>query len=650
MLRRFRLLIIVFCAVSALYSCKNKAKEIPINDFFKTPEKSGFKISPDGKYISYIKTDTGRKKQKQNLYIVPIEDIINKTGKEHLAASFNDISGRDYSWTYDNQIVFIQNIFNRDDPKTDTNKLVVLDVATLKLRDMLVENHVRIRVLNRNRQEPDIITIEMNKRDSLFNDIYRLNIKTGELKTYLVNTAKITETYPDAEGKILLAKISDGVDETILYRPKENAPFKAIIKNNFKESVIPIAFTTTKNAFYALSNVNRDKTALVTINPETGKEEQVVFATESADILTPRYSTNKHRLDFVSWEEAKPKKHFLNGVTEHVYKTLLKHNEVAGSEVNIMSTDSAEDKFIVNTYTDRDPGSVYLYQSKIDKLSLLVDNSDIQPEQLCSMRPISYKAGDGTTINGYLTLPQGDSTNLPVVVMPHDGLVVPFNRDLWRYNADVQFLANRGYAVFQVNYRGSIGYGKAFYKAGFKQAGGKIQEDITDGVNWLITNKIANPKKIAIFGSGFGGFSALYGLMFHQNLYSCAIVQNPLINFYTYVKDVPPFLKPSLQMMYERVGDPANEKDADRFQAISPSFHPDRVKAPLLIFPARGGRANANLNDLNQFVRELKKRGVTVDYQLRKDNNERGQSRGKYRVDTYTEIIKFLDNHMQVKR
>lgn len=642
MLRRFRVLIVVFCAVSALYSCKNKAKEIPINDFFKTPEKSGFKLSPDGKYISYIKQDTIKKKQ--NLYIAAIEDMMNNTGNGRLAASFSNGPGRDYQWTFDNQIVFSQ--YNR---VNDTSKIVALDVATLQLHDMLVEKHVQIAVINRSREQPDIITIEMNKRDSLNFDVYRLNIKTGELKTYVVNPGKVTDWYPDADGKILLAKASDGVDETILYRPNENAPFKAIIKNNFKERVTPIAFTTAKNSFYALSNVNRDKTALVTINPETGKEEQVVFASESADILTPRYSANKHRLDFVSWEEAKPKKHFLNGVTEHIYKSLLKHSELSGNEINIMSTDSAENKFIVSTYTDRDPGSVYLYQSKGDKLHMLFDNTNIQPDQLCAMRPISFKASDGTTINGYLTLPQGDTTNLPIVVMPHDGLVVPFNRDSWRYNSEVQFLANRGYAVFQVNYRGSIGYGKAFYSAGFKQAGGKIQDDITDGVKWLIANNIADPKKIAIFGRGFGGFSALYGLMFHQNLYNCAIVQNPLISLFTPVKDVPSYLKPSLQMMYERVGDPANEKDADQFLAVSPVFNSDKIKSPVLIFPIRGnGRANANQNDLDQFVRELKKHRVTVDYQLRKDNGI--QSREKSRIDMYTEIIRFLDNHMQVKR
>jgi dipeptidyl aminopeptidase/acylaminoacyl peptidase len=637
MLRSLRILIFTFI-IALLYTCKgNKAVEIPVSEFFKTPEKSGFKISPDGKYVSYLKPD---KDKKQNLYIASLNDLMNNSGKERLAAAFDNL-GRDYLWSYDNQIVFSQN-----DPVTDENKIVVMDVATLKLRDLLSEKKTRIGILNYNRQQPDVITIEMNKRDSSTFDIYRLNIKTGELKTYLVNPGNVTDWYTDADGKIRLAKVSDGVDETILYRPNENAQFKAIIKNNFKESVTPIAFTSIKNYFYALSNVGRDKTALVMINANDGKEERVVYSSDKADILGVRYSTNKHRLDFVSWQEAKPHKYFLNGDAERIYNNLHKHPELRGNEINITSSDSTENKFIVRTYTDRNPGSVYLYESDGDKLNHLADNSTIDRQQLCAMKPISYNAKDGTLINGYLTIPHGDSTNLPVVVIPHDGPFGPYNRDSWTYNADVQFLANRGYAVLQVNYRGSTGYGKAFYRAGFKEVGGKIQQDITDGVNWMIANKIANAKKIAIFGRGFGGFSALYGVSFHPGLYNCAIVQNALINFFTYIKAVPPFFKPSLQMMYERVGDP--QKDADQLTAISPVFQSDRIKAPLLIF--QGAKdSRVNISELYQFIRKLQKRKVPVKAIIK--NEERGSfRRNNNRIEMYTEIEKFLDNNMKVKR
>ncbi|MEO6849003.1 MAG: prolyl oligopeptidase family serine peptidase, partial [Mucilaginibacter sp.] len=341
-------------------------------------------------------------------------------------------------------------------------------------------------------------------------------------------------------------------------------------------------------------------------------------------------------------DEAKPQLHFLNKDIEHLYHIF--NNELRASEVIIVSRDTAEDKFIIKSFTDRNPGTYYLYETGDGKLTRLGDiNTSIKPEELCAMKPVSFKARDGLQINGYLTLPQGSkTTNFPVVVIPHD---LPWRiRDTWGYSDEVQFLANRGYAVFQVNYRGSTGYGKAFYSAGLRQEGGKIQDDITDGVNWLISENIADPKKIAIFGGGFGGFSALYGVSFHPGLYNCAIAQYALINFFTYIKDVPPYYKPRLQMMYEIIGNP--ETDAEQLRAISPVFHTDKIKAPLLIF--QGARdETANLSELNQFVRELKKQKVPVIYVLKQ--NERKVFRSEHnRMEMYAEIEKFLNKNMRV--
>jgi dipeptidyl aminopeptidase/acylaminoacyl peptidase len=486
----------------------------------------------------------------------------------------------------------------------------------------------------------------MNKRDPANFDIYRLNIKTGELKPYLINPGNLTEWYPDVDGKIRLVTSSDGVNKTILFRPTENAPFRPIIENNFSTYVRPIAFTGEKNNFYALSNVDRDKTALVEINAENGKETKVVFSCANADIQDVEYSKNKNRLELVKWESAKPQKHFLSAEIKAIYDKL--QPQFKGTEINITDRDSSENKFIVLTYTDKNPGTYYLYENKTGILKKLGDiNSSLKPADLCDMQPVSYKASDGMTINGYVTLPQGTKkTGLPVVIMPHDG---PFNQSFWwGYNSEVQFLANRGYAVFQINFRGSTGYGKAFHSAGFKEVGGKIQQDITDGVNWLIQNKTADPDKIAIFGSGFGGFSALYGCSFHPKLYNCMVVQHCLINFFSYIKDAPPFFKPSVKMMYEMVGDP--EKDAAQLRAISPVFHTDKIKAPLLIFQgAKDDRAN--ISELNQFVRELQRQNGNENVKYFLKPNERNTfKREDNRIQMYSQMEEFLDKNMRVNR
>ncbi|MES2277839.1 MAG: prolyl oligopeptidase family serine peptidase [Bacteroidota bacterium] len=614
----------------ALQSCRQKqVREIPVRDFFKTPEKSIFKISPDGKYISYLKPY----QKKQNLFV---QDL--NTGQEHRVTSFADYSvRRDYSWTFNNQIVFSQDMIS-----FRQFRMYTLDMATMRIRTLLSQDKATMQlIMTKNKQQPDVITISMNKRDSANFDIYRLNIRTGDLRAYVINPGNVTEWFPDVDGKIHLAKVSDGVDETILYRPSDESPFKPIIKNNFRNSVEPIMFTGQKNLFYAVSNVGRDKSALVEINALTGKEEQVIYASDAADLSDVGFSKYSHKLESVSWEDAKKQSHFFDKKIEAIYNSL--GQQLKGTKVRIVDRDSAEKKYIINTYTDRDPGSYYLYEPDGKKLTKIGEtNPGINPEELCAMQPISFKASDGMQINGYLTLPLNKTkTNLPVVVMPHGG---PWRRDSWGYSSEVQFLANRGYAVFQVNYRGSTGYGKAFHSAGFKQVGGKMQQDITDGVKWLIAQKTANPKKIAIMGGGFGGFSALYGISNHPELYNCAIVQSGLINLIPYIKDVPPFLKSQLKMRYEMVGNP--ETDAEQFKAISPVFHTDKIKLPLLIF--QGGRdPRANISELNQFVRELQKRKVPVTYVYKE--NERSFFTEENRMQMYADIEKFLDNNMRVK-
>ena len=629
---RFRVYIFLLFIAAFSAACRHKTAQIPVTDFFKTPQKSVFRISPDGKYISYLKPY----KDKQNLFIQSLAD-----GKERMATSFSDASVRDYYWTFNDDIVFIQDLIT-----DDQYKMFTLDVSTLKTRVILSENKVRIRMLSRNRLEPDVVNIAMNKRDSSNFDVYRVNTKTGTLTPYLINPGNFTEWYPDPDGKIRLVKASDGVNETILYRQDDKAPFKPIIVNNFKDRVDPIAFAGEKDYFYALSNVNRDKMALVEIDAATGKEEKVIYANNDADILQVEYSKNKHRIEFASWEGAYPQKHFLDTCMQHIYNIFL--SKLKGNEIKIVDRDSAENKFIISSYTDRNPGEFYLFERNSGKLTKLGDvNASLKPDELCAMQPISYRASDGMLINGYLTLPNGDvKTNLPVVVMPHDWPLGPNSRNSWGYNPEVQFLANRGYAVFQVNYRGSTGYGKIFRIAGFKQIGGKIQQDITDGVKWLFNNKTADPKKIAIFGGGVGGFSALYGASFNPGLYNCVIVQYGVINFFTYIKDAPPYLKPSLQMMYEMVGNP--ETDADQLRAISPVFNTDKINVPVLIF--QGAKdARANISELNQFVIELHKRNVPVEYFLK--DNERAFFRSEHnRMQMYTEIAKFLDYNMRVKQ
>ena len=628
---RFRLLLFFSVPAIFLSACfDSSVRKVPVSSFFKTPEKSAFHISPDGKYISYLKPYHN----KQNIYVETIAD-----GKEVRITSFTDYPVRDYFWSLNNQLVF-----NIDLNDVKQYRLFAFDMAGRKLKTLVSLPKVRLRLLSRNHNNKDWINIAMNKRDSSTFDVYQLNTKTAEMRLYIKNPGNITEWYPASEGNIRLAKASDGVNETILFRQSDKEPFKPIIKNNFRNSVMPIAFTKPGGrSFYALSNINRDKMALVEINALTGQEVKLLYDRKNADINEVYFSRNKHRLDMISWEEAKPEMYFMNAEMKGIYDDLYK--QLPGNEVKIIDRDTTEKKLLISTYTDRSPGSVYLYETPEKKLTKLTDlNPDINPAEMCAMMPVSYKASDGLLINGYLTLPKArKQTNLPVIMLAHNG---PWLRNSWGYNAEVQFLANRGYAVFQVNFRGSTGYGKAFKSAGFKQLGGKMQQDITDGVKWLTAKKIADPGRVGIYGGGFGGYSALYGVSFHPDLYQCAVVQYGLINFFTFIKDVPPFFKPYLSMTYEMVGNP--EKDAAMLRSISPVFHTDKIKVPLLIF--QGAKdPRANISELNQFVRDLRSRDVVVQYVL-KENERTYFKDEKNRIEMYSEIENFLDHNLKNKK
>ena len=257
------------------------------------------------------------------------------------------------------------------------------------------------------------------------------------------------------------------------------------------------------------------------------------------------------------------------------------------------------------------------------------------------MRPISYNSRDGLIIHGYLTLPKGkEAKNLPVVVNPHGG---PWVRDNWGFNSEVQLLASRGFAVLQMNYRGSTGYGRSFWEAGFKQWGGKMQNDITDGVEWLIQQGIADPKRVAIYGASYGGYAVLAGLAFTPDVYACGVDYVGVSNIFTMIKTIPSYWKPLMAEFYEKVGHP--EKEEEFLRSISPVFHADKIKAPLFI--AQGARdPRVNKSESDQMVAALAARGIKVEYMV-KENEGHGFRNEENRFEFYEAMEKFLQGCLQ---
>jgi dipeptidyl aminopeptidase/acylaminoacyl peptidase len=274
-----------------------------------------------------------------------------------------------------------------------------------------------------------------------------------------------------------------------------------------------------------------------------------------------------------------------------------------------------ETRMLVRTYSDRSRGAYYFYDLATDDFRKLGDISPwLDESQLCETKPVTYTSRDGLEIHGYLTLPE-DSTGklLPAVINPHGG---PWARDYWGFNSEVQFLASRGYAVLQMNFRGSTGYGRRFWELGFKQWGRNMQHDISDGVQWLIDSKIADPDRIAIYGGSYGGYAVLAGLAFTPHLYACGIDYVGVSNLFTFLETIPPYWELGRQMLYEMIGNPDTESEL--LKQSSPVFHVQNIRAPLLV--AQGANdPRVKKAESDQMVEALRSRGIQVEYLVKDD-------------------------------
>jgi dipeptidyl aminopeptidase/acylaminoacyl peptidase len=634
-MRKIYSILLSFTALLFIAGCtsssKEKEKPAPLIDmkmFFKNGEKTGFRISPDGKYYSFL----ANYKEMLNIYVQGI-------GDKNAIRVTNDTlrSIVNYLWK-GNRIVYLQDIggdenFQLFSVATSGNDLKALTPFPGYRTDLLDD----LKFIPGKEKE---LMIVINKRDKQYFDPYLINIETGQLILIYENKQNYDSWYTDNSGLIRMATKTDGVNISYLYRNTEKDNFKVLITTSFKEQFLPQSFDASNKIVYVLSNIGRDKVALVEYDPITNKETLEKYANPDYDLTSSFYDKKKKVLASVSWTSEKSEEYFFDKEWEAI-NTGLKQ-KFNGYEVDFAGWDDNMNKGIIAVSSDRLPRKYYVYDFA-SKETTEVSNPYpwINENDMATMKPVVYNSRDGITIHGYLTLPKGiNAKNLPVVVNPHGG---PWARDEWSYNPEVQFLANRGYAVLQMNFRGSTGYGKKFWEASFKEWGRKMQDDITDGVEYLKKEGIADPARIAIYGGSYGGYATLAGVTFTPDLYTCAIDYVGVANLFTFMKTIPPYWKPYLDQFYEMVGDP--KKDSLLFVEASPVLHADKIKVPLLI--AQGANdPRVNKAESDQMVAALKERGIEVKY-IVKDNEGHGFRNQNNRFDFYGEMEKFLEKHMK---
>jgi dipeptidyl aminopeptidase/acylaminoacyl peptidase len=604
---------------------KQEAPLIPLKDFFRNPEKTSYTLSPDGLHLAFM---------------MPWENRLNvhvqKIGSEEVtritSATERDIAG--YFWANNNRIVYVQ------DKGGDENfRLYAVNIDRTEPKDLTPFEKVRVMVIDDLDENEEEMIISMNKRNPQFFDVYRININTGEMEMIAENPGNITGWMTDHDGKLRIAITTDGVNTSVLYRKTEAEEFSTKITTNFKETIYPAMFTYDNQFLYMLSNLGRDKLAIVKYDIENNKELELIYEHPEVDVAGLISSDKRKIITGVYFITDKRHYHFFDSERKQLQEELEKR--LPGYEIVAANENKEEDKVLVRTYSDKSRGAYYFYDLKTKEFFKLADISLWLDEKILSdQKPIKYTSRDGLTIHGYLTIPKGfEAKNLPVVVNPHGG---PWFRDSWGFNPEVQFLANRGYAVLQVNFRGSTGYGKKFWEISFKEWGKKMQDDITDGVKWLIEQGIADPNRIGIYGGSYGGYATLAGLAFTPDLYACGVDYVGVSNLFTFMNSIPPYWKPYLEMLYEMVGHPENEKEL--LEAASPVFHVDKIKAPLLIAQGANDPRVAK-SESDQMVEALRGRGIDVPY-IVKDNEGHGFRNEENRFEFYEAMEKFLGKHL----
>jgi len=624
--------------VDTAQAAANPPPQIPMRDFFRNIDRGYFRVSGDGRTLSFMQpaVGDGGPTPRMNIFVQALEGSRPVGEPRQLTReSARDIPN--YAWKGAHTL-----LYTKDFGGDENDHVVAVDARDGRITDLTPYPGVRAAIVDDLPEDPDHILVQHNRRDKKVFDVYRVDLRSGNAQMVATNPGNVISWTTDHTGRVRMAIASDGVNNTVLYRDGETGDFRPLISTDFRTAVAPQFFDARNQQFYAISNRGRDKQALVLIDPAKPTAETLVYAHPEVDLEGASWSQARHTLSMVSYVVEKPGRAYFDPVTRRMFERLEK--QLPGQSLMLQSATLAEDKFVVAAYSDRSQGIRYLYDANADSLSQLGEISPWLPEaQMARQQPITYTARDGLEIHGYLTLPVGrPARDLACIVNPHGG---PWFRDIWGFNPEIQFLANRGFCVLQMNFRGSTGYGREFWEASFKQWGLAMQDDVTDGAQWLVKQGIADPKRLGIYGGSYGGYATLSGITKTPELYAAAVDYVGVSNLFTFMNTIPPYWEPFRQQMYAMVGNPEDPADKARMEATSPALHVDRIRTPL--FVAQGARdPRVNKAESDQIVDALRARGVEVQYMV-KDNEGHGFHNQENRFDFYSAMEKFFVEHLK---
>jgi dipeptidyl aminopeptidase/acylaminoacyl peptidase len=607
-LKHLALTLALVAAASPLRALADQPPLIDRNLFYGEVAISGAQISPDGRSLSFLKPYKGTR----NIWVKGVDEPFS-AARPISAEATRPI--RSYFWSRDSKFV----LYVQDSGGDENFNVYAIDprlpadakTGVPPTRALTNLKGVRTEIFSVPKTKPDILYIGLNDRDPKWHDLYELSISTGQKKLLRKNTEQVAIWQFDETGTLRVAVRTTKAGDTEILRVDADG-FKPIYSCSVLENCGAFDFDASgKNVYLATNKGELDLTELDMMDLATGATTKVESDPDTrVDLFNVEISKIDHRLLFTEYEGDTFRRYFKDHAFEADYKWL--QSKLPGLEVDFGARSNDENIWIVNAHSDTEPGVVYVWNRQGKALAIQYRvREEIPRESLAQRKPFHYKSSDGLDIPAYLTLPKGlEAKNLPLIVYPHGG---PWGRDSFGYDTNAQFLANRGYAVLQPNFRASTGYGKKFLNAGNGEWGRKMQDDITWGVKALVGSGMVDAKRVGISGGSYGGYATLAGVAFTPTVYAAAVAYVAPSNLITLLDAIPPYWEAGRKQMYTRMGDPTTPQGKALLIAESPLTQAKAIVTPLLVVQGKND-PRVNVRESDQIVAAVRDNGKPVKY------------------------------------
>ncbi|WP_431958036.1 S9 family peptidase [Nocardia lijiangensis] len=621
---------------------------ISVEDFFRAPTSAAPSISPDGTRIAYLAP-------RNNRLNVWLEDLDSDEEARCVTAEENR-GVHDFRWTGDSRWLLYTQDGNGDE-KWHLYR-VDLDNPGAEAVDLTPFPGAQVVHFELPRRRPGKALLHLNSRDIAVFDLCELDIATGAITVLAENPGRVAYWMCGPDGDLFAQALTTAGDIEFSRWDVDTAtlhPIAVYDGADYPMGVLPVQLTPDGSGVWIGSNGGTDRTRLVRLDLTTGAETEVdshpTFDLDTRGAVSPVLPSPlilDRRTGALIGARYLGERQVIHALDPHFAAVLENLQKLSDGDLAAVSSDDTGQRWVVTFTHDRDPGVAYYYDHSTGANRLLFrPHPHLDPESLAPMTPVTIPARDGLSLPSYLTLPAGiEPVGLPMILMVHGG---PWYRDSWDFDPAAQLFANRGYAVLQVNFRGSTGYGKAFVKAAIGEFAGKMHDDLLDAVHWAVGQGYADPDRVAIFGGSYGGYASLVGVTFTPDVFAAAIDYVGISDLTNFLRTIPSFAKPHTANNWHLfVGDPDDpEQEADML-ARSPITHVDRIRTPLLVIQGANDVRVVRAESDN-LVKALLERGVEVEYMV-KDDEGHGFANPENQIDMFHAIERFLARHVGGRR